>query len=156
MTAVEYLSQTDYSPLPGVYILVSSGGSTFILNNKVYCTGTIKENGVNLNFYRTNDYDGRIISGLPHAIDFQLYHRREYFTIVNRLNKFFHDMVEDAEAQRTCHNSELVNLRINVNLIYKLPIAHEDKVQWADWIKELYWNRKALLNQWYIDNVLPF
>ena len=65
-------------------------------------------------------------------------------------------MVETIEKGTYNNDCELVNLRINVNLIYKLPLSIEQKRKWADWIKELYWNRKVLLNQWYIDYVLPF
>ena len=151
MTATEYLAQSEqYSPYPGIYILRTT--STLLRN----CSGSFVENNIEYSFYKTNDYDGRIIQGLPKSIDFQLYYRKEFIQIIKRLNKFFLDMVETIEKGTSNNDCELVNLRINVNLIYKLPLSIEQKRTWADWIKELYWNRKVLLNQWYIDYVLPF
>lgn len=156
MTAREYLEQdSEYSPLPGTYILYVQGETLpFIHNNKIYCTGSFRENNIQWGFFKTKDYDGRIIYGLSNAIDYQVKHRKEFKSIISRLNRFFENMIECAELANT--NSELINLRINVNLIYNLSLSAEQKTQWADWIKELYWNRKKLLNSWYIEYVLPF
>lgn len=140
MTAEEYINSSRYSRLPGIYVLVSLKSNL----PKAVCY----EHCI------TNDYDGRIIEGLPYALDFQFKHRKEFFFIVKRLDKFFSNMFQNVDY--TANNRELVNLRININLIYKTSLSKEYKLQWADWIKELYWNRKALLNQWYINNVLPF
>lgn len=151
MTAKECLAlDRDYSPYKGTYVLRIVGDK--LINS----TGSFIENGMEYGFYKTDDYDGRIIQGLPGSIDFQLYHRREFMAIIKRLNKFFADLVEDAEIFRFDYDRELVNLRINVNLIYNLPLTREQKLCWTTWIKELFWSRRVLLNRWYIENVLPF
>ena len=51
------------------------------------------------------------------------------------------------------HNSnsktELVQLRIAVNMIMNLTYLDSDKrLEWSNWIKELYWKRKAVINQY--------
>ena len=66
----------------------------------------------------------------------------------------FQFMLKNAEFPQS--KTELVRLRIAVNKIYNLNINKDVKTRWADWIKELYWNRKTVLNKWYIDEILPF
>ena len=154
MTAEEYLAQTKYRYIIGSMPVLSMGEvHPFIKDDKTYCTGTIIINNTEYEFIKI-DLDEQIILGLPKRSMYQLKHPKIIFNIWKRLNKFFQGMVISAEFPN--QDRELVQLRINVNLIYQLPLPREDKLQWADWIKELYWNRKAILNEWYIKYVLPF
>ena len=153
MTAIEYIQLTSYKKYRGSVPVVDTGFTPFKLDNELYCTGRIKVNDIFYCFIRTN-LDGRIIEGLPNAVSKLIEYRKEIYDLWKRIDKFFSRMIENAEQSNPL--TELVKLRIIVNLIYNLPIAKEERLQWADWIKELYWNRKALLNKWYIENVLPF
>lgn len=154
MTPEEYLAQSAYAYFKGTVPVISMGKvHPFIKDNEIYCVGTIKVNNLQYNFIKTN-LDGRILLGLPNSIDHQIKYPEQLYGIWIRLNRFFSDLIIFAEFPD--QNRELVQLRINVNLIYQLSMPKEDKIQWAEWIKELYWNRKALLNEWYIKYVLPF
>lgn len=155
MTAAECIDQSNYSRFEGsIPLILTSNYHPFIKDNKIYCTGTFKNNGLEYGFFRTK-LDGRLLLGLPHSVEYQINLRNNIWNLWKRLDNFFNEIIETAEFAN--NDRELVNLRINVNLIYSLPIIPiENKTMWADWIKELYWNRKVLLNQWYIDNVLPF
>lgn len=156
MTAQEAIeSNLDYSPFKGTIPLVlTSRVHPFMRGGKEYCTGTFKENGLEYGFFKV-DNDGRILQGLPHQIDYQIQLKRALWELWKRLDSFFKAIVILAEFSD--NNKELVQLRIAVNMIYALPIiSKEDKLAWVEWIKELYWNRKVILNKWYIDNVLPF
>lgn len=156
MTAQEAIeSNLDYSPFKGTIPLVlTSRVHSFMRGGKEYCTGTFKENGLEYGFFKV-DNDGRILQGLPHQIDYQIQLKGALWELWKRLDSFFKAIVILAEFSD--NNKELVQLRIAVNMIYALPIiSKEDKLAWVEWIKELYWNRKVILNKWYIDNVLPF
>ena len=155
MTALEAINESEkYSIYPGTITLVPTSNQTpFIKENKIYCTGLIKNNNITYGFFKI-ELDGRILQGLPNYIDYQIQLKSKLYYLWKRIDTFFKDIITFAEFAD--NNRELVNLRINVNLIYNLPINHEDKNIWADWIKELYWNRKVILNKWYIDNILPF
>ena len=64
-------------------------------------------------------------------------------------------MIDTAEYANT--KTELVRLRIAVNMIYKLDcLTESEKITWSNGIKDLYWERKKLLQQWYVTYVLPF
>lgn len=154
MTAEEYLAQSEYAYFKGTIPVISMGKiHPFIKDNEIYCVGTIKVDYLHYNFIKVN-LDGRILLGLPNRIDYQIKYPGQLYDMWGRLNRFFNDLIIFVEFPD--QNRELVNLRINVNLIYQLPLPKEHKIQWADWIKELYWNRKALINEWYIKYVLPF
>lgn len=156
MTAQEAIeSNLDYSPFKGMIPLVlTSRVHPFMRSGEEYCTGTFKENGLEYGFFKV-DNDGRILQGLPHQIDYQIQLKGALWELWKRLDSFFKAIVILAEFSD--NNKELVQLRIAVNMIYALPIiSKEDKLAWVEWIKELYWNRKVILNKWYIDNVLPF
>lgn len=156
MTAQEAIeSNLDYSPFKGTIPLVlTSRIHPFMRNGEEYCTGTFKENGLEYGFFKVNN-DGRILQGLPHQIDYQIQLKGVLWELWKRLDSFFKVIVILAEFSD--NNRELVQLRIAINMIYTLPIiSKEDKFIWVEWIKELYWNRKVILNKWYIDNVLPF
>lgn len=154
MTPEDYLAQSAYAYFKGSMPVISMGGNPpFIKDNEIYCTGTITVNKVQYNFIKV-ELDGRILFGLPNCINHQIKQPSNIFWMWNRLNEFFRNLIIFAEFSD--QNRELVQLRINVNLMYTLPIPKEDKIRWADWVKELYWNRKALLNEWYIKYVLPF
>lgn len=156
MTAQEAIeSNPDYSPFKGTIPLILTGKiHPFIKNGEEYCTGTFKENGLEYGFFKVNN-DGRILQGLRHQIDYQIQLKEILWELWKKLDNFFKNMVILAEFSD--NNRELVQLRIAVNMIYSLPtISKEDKFIWVEWIKELYWNRKVILNKWYIDNVLPF
>ena len=63
-------------------------------------------------------------------------------------------MFENVEINNT--NTDLVRLRIAINMIDKLPIDIELKQKTSEWLKGYFWERKRFLQQWYLDNVLPF
>lgn len=155
MTAAECIDKSDYSRFKGSVPLITTGRChPFIKDGEIYCTGTLKENNLEYGFFRTN-LDGRILLGLPHSVEYQINLRNNIWNLWKRLDDFFNAVIETAEFAN--NDRELIQLRINVNFIYTLPIVPaEHKRAWANWIKELYWNRKVLLNQWYIENVLPF
>lgn len=157
MTAYEYLVEKGgkYSPFPGNIPLVTMGKYTpFKVKGEIYCTGVINYNGIKYGFFVDKNFDGCILLGLPQSVEYQI-QCKELKGILRRLNKLFTDMILLAEDSNT--NSELVQLRIIVNMMYKLKnIDKYDRTQWVSWVLELFWNRKRLLNQWYIDYVLPF
>lgn len=154
MTPEEYLAQSKYAPFKGSIPMIPMGNChPFIKDGELYCTGSIIYNHIKYDFIKVN-MDGRILIGLPNYIEYQIQKPNYLYQIWKRLDEFFNELIIFAEFPD--QNRELVNLRINVNLIYQLPLPKEDKLQWADWIKELYWNRKVLLNEWYIKYVLPF
>lgn len=156
MTAEEYIQRSKkYSYFEGTIPLILTGDfHPFVKDNNIYCTGTFKENGLEYGFFKTK-LDGRILLGLPNSIDYQINLRNNIWNLWKRLDNYFNMIIRTAEFAN--NDYELVNLRINVNLIYSLPVMpHVDKESWAEWIRELYWNRKVLLNKWYIENILPF
>lgn len=154
MTPKEYLMQSKYAPFEGSIPVISMGNHhPFIKDGEIYCTGSIKIDSIQYDFIKTK-LDGQILLKLPDCINYQIKYPNNIYRMWDRLNEFFNNLIIFAEFPN--QNRELVQLRINVNLIYQLPLPKEDKLQWADWIKELYWNRKALLNEWYIKYVLPF
>ena len=154
MTAEEYLAQSKYAPYEGTMTVLEMGDNcSFIKDNHINCVGRIKVD--NLFYVHIKvDLDGRIIEKLPDCIFYQIHKPNAIYRMWKRLDSFFMNLIIFAEFGN--QDRELVELRINVNLIYQIPIAKEDRLQWADWIKELYWNRKAILNEWYIKYVLPF
>lgn len=154
MIAEEYLNQTKYRFISGSMPLITMGGvNPFIKDDKIYCTGCFEIGKIKYTFVKL-ELDGQIILNLPKCTQYQIKYPKHIFNIWKRLDKFFRDIVISAEFPN--QDRELVQLRINVNLIYQLPLPKEDKIQWADWIKELYWRRKVILNEWYIKYVLPF
>lgn len=159
MTALEAIqSNPDYSSFKGTLPLVlTSKYHPFIKDNELYCVGTFKEKGLEYGFFKVNR-DGRILQGLPHSIDYQIQLKSILWELWGRIDNLFSALIIFSEQQGMLRvDTELVQLRIIVNMIYSLPIiSKEDKSLWVDWVKELYWNRKSILNQWYIDNVLPF
>ena len=124
-------------------------------NGEIYCTGSWTIGKRHVICVVNNKCDGCIYRGLPNQIFYKTYNPS-----INTLGQWISDsifqfMLDSVEFNQ--NKTELVRLRIAVNQIFKLDYlsAHE-KIQWSDWIKELYWNRKAVLNKWYIDEVLPF
>ena len=69
-------------------------------------------------------------------------------------DKIIKQMFENVEINNT--NTDLVRLRIAINMIDKLPIDIELKQKTSEWLKGYFWERKRFLQQWYLDNVLPF
>ena len=64
-------------------------------------------------------------------------------------------MIANAEFAQS--KTELVRLRIAVNMINSLPyLSHNDKILWTNWVQELYWERKKVLHEWYLQYILPF
>ena len=156
MTVKEYLNQfKNYSYYQGcIPLILLSDYTYFEKDNKEYCTCTFKQDGLKYGCFKTN-LDGRILHELRHSIDYQIQLKGVLWELWKRLDSFFKAIVILAEFSD--NNRELVQLRIAINMIYTLPIiSKEDKFIWVEWVKELYWNRKVILNKWYIDNVLPF
>ena len=100
-----------------------------------------------------NSYDGSITN--VRGLLYEMPKCREINEIARWVDtNLFRFMLKNAEFPQS--KTELVRLRIAVNKIYNLNINKDVKTMWADWIKELYWNRKTVLNKWYIDEILPF
>lgn len=92
--------------------------------------------------------------GLPHNLHYRM-HTLQIAIISNRIkDRVMLPMIENCEFAQT--KTELVQLRIAVNMIMSLDIDYTDKFNWAEWIKELYWERKKVLHEWYLEYILPF
>lgn len=160
MKAFEYLQKNikkEYSFYPGTVISLTTKDAVtpFKLNGKEYCTGRTKIGNQYYNFLKDESSDGAIFSGLPDNI----YKRIEYpilNTIAQRIqDKIMIFAVSHAEMQQT--KTELVQLRIANSMIMNLKcLSSDDRILWANWIKELYWERKKILHRWYLEYVLPF
>lgn len=60
---------------------------------------------------------------------------------------------------KTDSSTELVKLRIFVNKIQKSEsLTDDDKLDWENWVKDLYWTRKTAVFDYYLDDIigLPF
>lgn len=143
MEAIEYLITKiapKYSYFPG------------ILGYRLY-----KENGCDvMEFLNSSCIDGAILRGWGRFFLYMKDHFKEIHEIEMYIqNEVMLRMLNNAEMSQI--KTELVKLRIAVNMIYSLKcLKAEDKNLWANWVKELYWERKAKLHQWYIEYVLPF
>lgn len=167
MTALEYLKRNidiNYIPYPSTHFNLLSSDYTnpeairTIPNcNGIYILGKRK-------FAMITDYmcDGAIYrSQYGKGINSNTYYLLKPLNPnFSKLGKWINDnlfknMINEVET--TSVLTELVKLRIAINLIYTAPfLSITDKMQWSEWIKELYWSRKAVLNKWYIEEVLPF
>lgn len=160
MKAFEYLQKNidkEYSFYPGIFIALTTKDAVtpFMLNGKEYCVGRVNIGNQYYNFIRDESTDGAIFRGLPNSI-----HKRIENPVLETIAKRIQDKimvfaVTHAEMQQT--KTELVQLRIANNMIMNLKcINSDDRILWANWIKELYWERKKVLHRWYLENVLPF
>lgn len=161
MTPLEYLEKNApsmYLPFADtiVEIVPKDYNPPFRLpNGRIYCTGSICEKDKHYVFIKNYKVDGCIYHGLKDSIFYKTYNPR-----INDIGKWitnslFNPMLETAEMPEI--KTELVKLRIAVNMILQLHyLSAKDKIAWTEWIKELYWNRKAVLHKWYIEEVLPF
>lgn len=158
MSIEEYLEKNldkEYKSYPDSRVYVSSSFHPFKYNNKIYCTGSIRVDNVKYDFITDYTRDGCIRKYLPNAVYYEIKYRSELLPVINRANAFFTHILITAEFSNT--KTELVLLRILINEIHKLTfIPIKDRNYWEVWIKELYWNRKRVINKWYIDCVLPF
>lgn len=160
MTAEEYLNKCildKYKPCPGCLIrpIPKDTIVPFIVNNKFYCTGKYNIGDKWWGFFTDYNTDGCIIKELPNSVQVRQNHP-EVYLITKWIDKnLFKFMLENAEMPQA--KTELVHLRIAVNMILKLEyLSKEDKDVWVNWIQELYWSRKRVLHQWYLEYVLPF
>lgn len=112
-----------------------------VYNNKYYIIDYIK-------------YDDNITN--VQKLYYYLLENRELFNIVFYANNnLFNLMIKNAEFPQA--KTELVKLRIIVNMIMKNEtLDGSTKVLWSNWIKELYWERKKVLHEWYLQYILPF
>lgn len=160
MDAIEYLLNhlaEEYRFFPNANLVLTTKDMVcpFKLGEREYCTGFFD---IGNKYYRIiKDYstDGCIFRGLPNS----LYVKAEYPVVCNIAKwvqeKIFNFMLANAEMQQA--KTELVRLRIATNMIYGLSYLNADsKLLWSNWIRELYWERKKVLHQWYLDYVLPF
>lgn len=154
MTALEYL-QLNAKP---EYRIFSRSTITQIAcdSDAVGTTGSyFTEVGTQVCFEKDSTHDGCIYLGLPLAIV-----NMDKFPIIIITGDWieqnlFKLMLQNAEFPQT--KTELIMLRISVNMILKLNcLSTMDRIAWSEWIKELYWNRKAVLHKWYCECVLPF
>lgn len=144
MEALEYLLKNiaiKYSYFPGIL------GCRSYIDNKGYHI---------FEYLNSNSIDGAILRGWNR---FSLYlnsHYRAIHTIEMYIqNEVMLRMLNNAEFPQT--KTELVKLKIAVNKIFSLTfLPAEDKIWWSEWVKELYWERKKVLHQWYLENILPF
>lgn len=154
MTVKEYLNQfKNYSYYQGcIPLILLSDYTYFEKDNKEYCTCTFKQDGLKYGCFKTN-LDGRILHELRHSIDYQIQLRTDLLYIWKRLDYLFNHMlqVNDNNLDR-----ELVLLRIAINMIDQLDMDFNDRIQWTEWLRELFWKRKSIFNEWYIKYVLPF
>lgn len=127
----------------------------FKLNGREYCVGKMNFGKEWYAFLKDETSDGSILYGLPQAIKVQIKHPN-IRTIVDWINdKLFEPMIMNSEFAQT--KTELVRLRIAVNMINSIPyLDNNSKILWSNWIKELYWERKKILHEWYLQYVLPF
>lgn len=160
MNVIEYL-QTNLEPVYRFYaghipILTTHDMNTpFILNGKVYCTGFIN---IGKNWYKIvvdESMDGAITYGLRNYISIRATHP-EIYTIIRRIqDKLMLSMIANLESTST--KTELVQLRIVTNMIMNLTYLDSDiRLDWTNWIRDLYWKRKAAVHQYIINYVLPF
>ena len=160
MSPLEYLNQNIvkmYRPYPDVIVVKATKdyNPPFKLpNGQIHCTGSFYHGGKQFLFIKNNECDGCIYYGLPNSIFYKTYNPK-INSIGNWLNNsLFAPMIQNAEMQST--KTELVKLRIGINIILETNISVSSKLAWTEWIKELYWNRKAVLHKWYMEEVLPF
>nr|DAJ18142.1 MAG TPA: hypothetical protein [Podoviridae sp. ctY3D12] len=127
----------------------------FMLNGREYCTGKMNFGKAWYAFLRDETSDGAIMRGLPNSIEMQIKHP-SIRTIVDWItDKLFEPMITNAEFAQS--KTELVRLRIAVNMINSLSyLSHNDKILWTNWVRELYWERKKILHEWYLQYILPF
>lgn len=154
MTAEEYLNQfKDYSYYQGcIPLILLSDYTHFKKDNEEYCTCTFKQDGLKYGCFKTN-LDGRILHELRHSIDYQIQLRTDLLYIWKRLDYLFNHMLQVNDNDL---NRELVLLRIAINMIDQLDMDFNDRIQWTEWLRELFWKRKSIFNEWYIKYVLPF
>lgn len=160
MDAKEYLLNhlaEEYRPHRGTVVVLTTKDAyiPFMLNGRIYCTGKMDIDNQWYAFIADETVDGCILHGLPRS----LFIRTKY-RAVNAIaewinNNIFRFMLEHSEVQQS--KTELVRLRIAVNMISTAPYLDKDsKILWSNWVKELYWERKKVLHQWYLENILPF
>lgn len=161
MDPLEYLNQnaiTIYRPYADTTVVKTTKDyhPPFKLSNgQIFCTGSFYEGDKQFVFIKNPNCDGSIYYGLPGALFYKTYNPR-----INNIgrwltNSLFKPMLDKAEIHDT--KTELVKLRIGINMILSIHyLSAKDKLAWAEWIKELYWNRKAVLHKWYMEEVLPF
>ena len=160
MSIEEYLDKhldEEYKPYPDHRTYISNGFHPFRYKGEVYCVGFIRVDNTDYNFIVDNARDGCIKKGLipVKAIYYEVRHRKEFMSVLDRANALFQYIITTAEYSNI--KTELVLLRILVNQIHKLTFMPlKERNEWEVWIKELYWNRKRVINKWYIDCVLPF
>lgn len=126
----------------------------FKIGDKIYCTGRIRDNKKTYAIIYDHRYDGCIFQGLPNSIFYRMYNPSINNILIWIDNNLFKRLIKNATEPDI--RTELVKLRIAVNMIYKLNyLSNEEKIKWSEWIKELFWNRKAVIQNWYCNCVLP-
>lgn len=145
-----------YQPIPDTIVVVTTKDMNFPfkLNGIIHCTGSYIKGNKQIAYIKDYTVDGCIYLGLNDYIFYKTYNPK-----INKIGKWISDnlltpMLDNAEMPEC--KTELVKLRIAINLILSLNISTESKIKWSEWIKELYWNRKAVLHKWYMEEVLPF
>lgn len=160
ITAIEYLQtnlRPEYRFYPGKLVILTTPNTStpFMLGNKVYCTGYFDIRNNWYKIIRDDSIDGAITYGMCNYIYTYAEHPEIYKLIKRIQNKVMLPMINNPENSNT--KTELVQLRIATNMIMTLKfIEHNEKLVWANWIRDLYWKRKALINQYIIDYILPF
>lgn len=160
MDAIEYLLNhlaEEYKFFPDTKVVLTTKDMTcpHILGGKKYCVGFFDIDKQYYKFIKDYNIDGCIFKGLPNSLSI----KAKYPTVYNIANwiqeRIFNFMLSHTEIQQS--KTELVRLRIATNMIYGLTYLDSDsKLLWSNWIKELYWERKKVLHQWYLENILPF
>lgn len=161
MTPLEYLEKNAleiYLPFADttVEVFPRDYNPPFKLpNGEIFCVGSICEGNKQYAFIKNYNTDGCIYQGLKDSIFYKTYNPKIHSIGKWITDNLFKPMLDKAEMPET--KTELVKLRIAVNMILQLHyLSAKDKIAWTEWIKELYWNRKAVLHKWYMEEVLPF
>lgn len=160
MGAVEYLlnhlaEEYKFFPDTKVVLTTKDMNCQHVLAGKEYCVGFFDIDNKYYKFVKDYNADGCIFRGLPNSICVKAKYPAVYNIADWMQKKIFNFMISHAEVQQS--KTELVRLRIATNMIYGLPyLDNNSKLLWSSWVKELYWERKKILHQWYLENILPF
>lgn len=127
----------------------------FTINGRVYGCGKFNIGSIWYKLVKDNSIEGAIFYGLPNYITIRAKYPKINVIAKRIQDKVLNSMFIDLQNSKT--RTELVQLRISINMIMNLSYLDSDtRLLWSNWIKELYWKRKAIINQYILDYVLPF
>lgn len=160
MNVIEYLQsklEPEYRFYPSTLPIITTPDMPiqFIINKKVYGCGKFNIGSTWYKLVKDNSIEGAIFYGLSDSLITRINHPKITIIAKRIQNKILNTMITDIHNSST--KTELVQLRIAVNMIMNLTYLDSNKrLEWSNWIKELYWKRKAVINQYILDYILPF